>query len=122
MASHNDLGKRGEKAVVDILQNWGYTVLECNWFYAKYEIDIIARNEEWILFVEVKTRTSNKWGNPETAISDRKIKRIVEAADFYIKENNITLQARFDVASIITQNDNLVIDYIDDAFMAPQVY
>lgn len=91
MANHNELGKRGEKAVSKMLREKGYTIIACNWFYEKYEIDIIARNPEWIVFVEVKTRTSNQWGNPEDAISKGKIRRMVEAADFYLRDNDIDL-------------------------------
>lgn len=119
MARHNDLGKRGEEAVISMLCKQGYIIVERNWFYEKYEIDIIARNADWIVFVEVKTRTSNRWGNPEDAISKGKIRRIVEAADFYIKNNNIDLCARFDVAAIVTEGNNFIIEYIEDAFLPP---
>lgn len=119
MAHHNDLGKRGEEAVIKMLREKGYIIVAHNWFFEKYEIDIIAQNEEWIVFVEVKTRATNEWGNPEEAISKSKIRRIVEAADFYLKENNIDLPARFDVAAVIIENNKIIIDYIADAFLAP---
>lgn len=119
MANHNELGKRGEETVIKMLRQKGYTIIAQNWFYEKYEIDIIARNEEWFVFVEVKTRTSDQWGNPEEAISKGKIKRIVEAADFYLRDNEIELPARFDVAAVTINGKELDIEYIEDAFMAP---
>jgi putative endonuclease len=119
MAEHNNLGKKGEEAAVHYLRQNGYKIIERNWVNEKYEIDIIAQNEEFIIFVEVKTRSSDYWENPEDAISKGKIKRIVEAADFYLRENDIDLPARFDVVAVIWNGKKCDIDHIDDAFMAP---
>lgn len=119
MAEHNDLGKKGEDAAEHYLRQKNYEILERNWLYEKYEIDIIARNEEYIVFVEVKTRSSNQWGNPEEAVSKGKIKRIVEAADFYLREYDIDLPARFDVIAAILNGEKFEIEHIDDAFLAP---
>jgi len=119
MAEHNDLGKRGEDAAVNYFRQQGYEIIERNWLYEKYEIDIIARNEEFIVFAEVKTRSSALWGNPEEAVSKGKIKRIVEAADFYLRVNDIELPARFDVVAAIWNGHNFEIEHIDDAFLAP---
>lgn len=119
MAEHNDLGKRGEDEAVKLLRQKGYEIIERNWVYEKYEIDIIARDEEFIVFVEVKTRSSNQWGNPEEAISKGKIKRTVEAADFYLNEHDIELPARFDVIAAIWTGKSFDIEHIDDAFLPP---
>lgn len=119
MADHNDLGKRGEEAAVRYLRQKGYEILESNWIYAKYEIDIIAKNDEYIVFAEVKTRTSSIWGHPEEAVSKAKIKRIVEAADFYLNEYDIDLPARFDVLSVVWTGGEFEITHFDDAFLAP---
>jgi len=119
MAEHNDLGRKGEDAAVNYFQQNGYEIIQRNWTNEKYEIDIIARNEEFIVFAEVKTRSSNYWGNPEEAVSKGKIRRIVEAADFYLKEYDIELPARFDVVAAIWNGKGFEIDHIDDAFIAP---
>lgn len=119
MADHNELGKRGEDAAVNYLRKEGYEIVERNWNYEKYEIDIIARDDEFIVFVEVKTRSSDQWGNPEEAVSKGKIRRIVEAADFYLGEYDIDLPARFDVVAAIWNGTDFEIDHIDDAFLAP---
>ena len=119
MARHNELGKLGEEIAIKHLRKLGYGIVEHNWFYEKYEIDIIAQNEEWIIFVEVKTRTSDQWGNPEDAISKGKIKRIVEAADFYLKENDVELPARFDVVAVILDGNKIETEHIEDAFLPP---
>lgn len=119
MAEHNELGKHGEDAAVRYLQNNGYEIIERNWFYEKYEIDIIARNEEYIIFAEVKTRSSDCWGNPEDAISKGKIRRIVEVADYYLKIHDIDLPVRFDVIAAVWTGSHFKIDHFDDAFLAP---
>ncbi|MDR0825427.1 MAG: YraN family protein [Prevotella sp.] len=119
MAEHNDLGKEGENAAATYLQQKGYKIIKRNWIYEKYEIDIIAQDDEYIVFVEVKTRSSSQWGNPEDAVSKGKIKRIVEAADFYLKEYDIDSPARFDVIAAIWTGQKFEIDHIDDAFLAP---
>ncbi|MBK5720233.1 YraN family protein [Dysgonomonas sp. Marseille-P4677] len=119
MAEHNDIGKKGEDTAVDFLQKEGYQIIERNWINEKYEIDIIARNEEYIVFVEVKTRSSDRWGNPEEAVSNNKIKRIVAAADFYLKKYDIDMPARFDIISAIWTGKTFKIEHIDDAFLAP---
>lgn len=119
MASHNELGKKGEDAAVNFLQQKGYKIIERNWQYQKYEIDIIAQNAEFIVFIEVKTRSSNRWGNPEEAVSQAKIKRIVEAADFYLRDKDISFPARFDIIAAIWTGKGFDIDHIDDAFLPP---
>lgn len=119
MAQHNDLGKKGEEAAVRYLQQKGYSIVQRNWINNKIEIDIIAQNDEFIVFTEVKTRSSDYWGNPEEAVSKGKIKRIVDAADFYLREKDIDLPVRFDVIAVIWTGEKFEIDHIDDAFLAP---
>lgn len=119
MAEHNELGKQGEEEAIKYLRQSGYKILKHNWRYDKYEIDIIAQDEEYIVFVEVKTRSSHEWGNPEDAVSKGKIKRIVEAADFYLREHDIDMPARFDIMAIVWTGKKFEIEHIDDAFLAP---
>ena len=119
MAQHNELGKRGEKAAADFMINGGYKILKRNWTMHRHEIDIIAEDEEYIIFVEVKTRTSRQWGNPEDFIGNAKIKRIVEAADLYLQLNDIEKPARFDIISTVWDGEVFEIEHIDDAFMSP---
>ena len=74
---------------------------------------------EYIIFVEVKTRSSAYWGNPEEAVSATKIKRIVAAADLYLNEKNINKPARFDVIAVVINKGSIDIEHIEDAFFAP---
>lgn len=119
MAAHNELGKEGEDVACRYLEKEGYKIIERNWRYHRFEIDIIAENDEYIVFVEVKTRASNDWGNPEDFISKGQIKRIVAAADFYLQEYDIEKDARFDVVSILKNNNGFELEHIDDAFLPP---
>lgn len=119
MAAHNELGKKGEDAAVQYLQKRGYRIVERNWMYEKYEIDIIAEGDGFIIFVEVKTRSSNQWGNPEDAISMGKMKRMVDAADYYLNSKDIETPARFDVMAIVWNGQTFEIEHFDDAFLPP---
>lgn len=119
MAQHNKLGKQGEDLASDFLSDNGYTIIERNWIGERHEIDIVASCEDFLLFVEVKTRSSERWGNPETAVSDAKIKRMVAAADHYLKTKETNLQIRFDVISIIFNKKQTEIIHIEDAFFPP---
>lgn len=119
MALHNELGKKGEQAAVTFLKSKGCKVLKRNWRMHRHEIDIVAEDDEYIIFVEVKTRTSRQWGNPEDFIGKTKIRRIVEAADLYLKLNDIDKPARFDIVSAVWDGKAFELEHIDDAFMSP---
>lgn len=119
MAQHNELGIRGEQAAADFMINGGYKILKRNWRMHRHEIDIVAEDKEYIVFVEVKTRTSRQWGNPEDFIGKTKIRRIVEAADLYLQLNDIDKPARFDIISAVWDGEVFEIEHIDDAFMSP---
>ena len=102
MAYHNELGKQGEKTAVAYLAKNGYDILEQNFYFDKAEIDIIAqKNKETIVVVEVKTRNSNFFGNPQDFVSPSKIKLLVKAANEYIISKNIDVEVRFDIIAII---------------------
>ncbi len=119
MAQHNELGKRGEDLAEAYLIENNYHILHRNWSYERNEIDIIASLDEFIVFVEVKTRSTAYWGNPEEAVSATKIKRIVVAADYYLIKNDINKPARFDVIAVVINKDIIDIEHIEDAFFAP---
>jgi len=88
--NHNQrIGRWGEQAAADYLQNSGYTLLEKNAHASHGEIDLVARLEGVTVFVEVKTRTSRGFGLPEEAISPRKLARMRAAAELYAAEHEI---------------------------------
>ena len=119
MAQHNKLGKWGEEYAVNFLLNKGYDILERDWRIGHRDIDIIARAPEGniIVFVEVKTRTSDVVTDPRDAVDLRKIRNIGVAANAYVKQHNVVDLLRFDIISIVGNNDdNADITHIEDAF------
>lgn len=118
MAEHNDLGKKGEEEAVRLLQSIGHTVLEQNWKLFGYEIDIISEHEEFIVFTEVKTRSGMKWGNPEDAVGKGRMKRLIVAADIYLRSKGINKPARFDIVAVVWNGVQFDCEHFEDAFMA----
>ncbi len=118
MAEHNELGKSGEQIAVEHLKNKGYKILETNWHAGKYEIDIIARGPRQIVVAEVKTRNSNFLMEPEAAVTKDKQRMLIKAADIYVQRNNIDLEVRFDIISVVIAKEEFRINHIEDAFYA----
>ena len=116
MSEHIKLGKRGELIAVDYLKSRGYKILEMNWRTKHKEIDIIALDKNEIVFIEVKTRKNNYFGDPEEAVDLKKQRFLVNAAENYIISNKIDLEARFDIISIISVGSKYNINHIKEAF------
>ena len=100
MAQHNDFGAQGEDIAIDYLRRKGYVILDRNWRSGHREIDIVARKDDTVVFVEVKARANAFYGNPEDAVTRRKMHLLVLAADAYLRYNAIDLEVRFDVITI----------------------
>jgi putative endonuclease len=116
MAEHNELGKLGEEKVVEYLKEKGYRILHRNWRFIKDELDIVAETDEFLVFVEVKTRSNDTWGDPDEAVNLKKQKLIIRAANAYIIENNCTKEARFDIISVLLPPHSVNINHIENAF------
>lgn len=116
MAAHNEVGKKGEELAQKFLSENGYQILCTNWHYGKGEIDIVAKKDETMIFVEVKTRENNAFGEPETFVTKKKQKQIIKTADAFIQMKNIDLESRFDVISVILGKNNFEIHHFEDAF------
>ena len=84
MASHNILGRDGEKLAKEYLEELGYEILDENWVFKKSEIDLIVYKNSTIIFVEVKTRRNNSFADPEDFVNPDKQKQMALAADEYI--------------------------------------
>lgn len=111
-----ETGHEGEKKAVEYLQAQGYQVLETNWSNQHKEIDIIARDKEFIVFVEVKTRKFGTLMPPASAIDRQKQKNLIWAANSYIRQKNIDLEARFDIISLLYKGTEYQIEHLRDAF------
>jgi len=117
MAESHNLGKKGEDLAVEHLRGKGYNIVRRNWKSGRYEVDIIAENKDFMVFVEVKTRSENFLLPPASAGSTKEKQRsLIYLADSYIKWFNITKECRFDVISVIKKEDTFDIDHIEGAF------
>lgn len=116
MASHNELGKLGEKLAVEFLQKEGYQILETNWTFQKAEIDIIAQIENTLVIVEVKTRSSIDFGLPQDFVKPKKIQLLVKAVDAYVNKKDLDLDIRFDIIAIHSESNSFAIEHLIDAF------
>ena len=113
-----DLGKKGEVLATDYLVKNGYQILERNWRSGHKEIDIIALKDEVLAIVEVKTRTTEDYGDPDIAVGLYKQKMLICAADAYVRYRNLDVDVRFDIISIILDGTEPKIEHIEDAFYA----
>ncbi|MDO9136562.1 MAG: YraN family protein [Lutibacter sp.] len=116
MAKHNELGELGENLAVEELEKNGYEIVERNWRYKKAEIDIIARKNEVLAIVEVKTRSSDYFGDPQDFVNTKKIKMLVEAVNEYVNSKDLEVEVRFDIIAIIINENKLTIEHLEDAF------
>lgn len=116
MAARHELGKRGEQAAVQWMKDTGYEILARNWRYRRAEVDIIARKEGLLVFVEVKTRRSEHFGAPEVFVRERKQRFLGSAAAAYSSEIGHVGEIRFDVASVLFSGKDFHLDYLVDAF------
>lgn len=109
-------GAEGEELAKQHLLFNGYKILEQNWRFGKYEIDIIASKNDTIAIVEVKTRKTDTFGEPEIFVTKQKQKFLIAAANEYIVSNNIELESRFDIIAIIRDNNSTTVKHLEGAF------
>ena len=96
-----NLGATGERAAADYLIKHGYRIIQCNYRCRSGEIDIVAEDADFLVFVEVKTRKSRRYGPAQEAVTPKKQLQISKAAQHYLAEHNLfDRDARFDVVSV----------------------
>lgn len=115
MAVQQERGLAGENLAVNHLVKNGYEILERNCRIGKSEIDIIVKKENTLVFVEVKTRSSSKFGNPEDFVDEKKTAMIISGAENYILNKQWTGPIRFDIISVLHTNKP-EITHFKDAF------
>lgn len=109
-----ETGKYGERLAVFYLESWGFKILQCNWRFSYYEIDIIASFENTLHFIEVKTRTSTRFGFPEESVGNKKLKSLYRAADEYLSREAGWKNISFDILSICGAAGQEKVLFIED--------
>lgn len=117
MAEHNQqFGKLGEDIAVGYLERNGYVILSRNFRFGRVEIDVVCEQAGEVVFVEVKTRTSDQMAYPEQAVGKAKQRNIRVAAEQFLEENELAKPARFDIIAVVKNETKFEIEHIQDAF------
>jgi len=109
-----ETGKKGEEQAIAYLRGIGYAILHTNWRYKKLEIDIIARDGEYLSVIEVKTRKNADFGEPETFVTRKKQKLIIRATHEYMKAFELEYEVRFDIIAV--NNETGQVEHIQRAY------
>lgn len=116
MSESFSFGREAESRAAIYFKNNGYIIRERNYRYQKAEVDLIAENEEFLVAVEVKARSSTYFGTPESFVNSKKIKLLVMAMDAYARQHHLDLEVRFDIMSYTCQNGQWSYQHIENAF------
>jgi len=116
VVSTREIGEIAERLAQQYLLKLGYTIKDTNWHYGHLELDIVAQDGDVLVVVEVKARSGIRYEHPSEAVTNGKIKRIVEAADAYIIEKDIELETRFDVITVIFFGQKHELEHFKEAF------
>lgn len=117
MAEHSDFGNLAENLAVEFLAAKNYKILARNFRYQRAEIDIIAEFKNIIIIAEVKARSYDTLIEPQEAVTKKKIKSIVLCADYFLSENKIDKEVRFDIITVLPDSTGkLQITHIENAF------
>lgn len=116
MGEHNEFGQLGEQMAADFLVEKGYSVCYKNYRYLKAEIDIIAQKENTLAIVEVKSRSSDHLQEVAETVSKKKMGLLVSAADHYVVENDLDVDVRFDIITILKKGKGFQMEHLEDAF------
>jgi putative endonuclease len=115
--AHTELGKEGEEQAAQFLVQKGYTILYRNWRYSRYELDIIAQLQDTVHFVEVKTRTSTRYGQPEDQVNRKKFRFLKECGEAFLFQHPQFRFIQFDIVSVtIVADQPPLIILIEDIY------
>ena len=115
---HLVTGELGERVAADYLQSKGYVIVKRNYRYLKYELDIIAKIEGYIVFVEVKTRKNEDFAMAREFVTYSKQQRLIKTAMLWLQQHDTDLQPRFDVIEVIGEGLGRKLRHIENAFEA----
>lgn len=116
MAGNTEIGAKGEKLAAEYLVKKGFQIIHYNWRYRHKEVDIIARDKNELVIVEVKLRSTDYFGDPSEAVTLKKQRFLIEAAEAYLETIPDEPEVRFDIVSIIADQNGYKFDHIDGAF------
>ena len=116
MKNKTTLGNKGEAIAAKYLIAEGYVIVERNWRHKRSEIDLICKKENTLVFVEVKTRSSTAFGEPEDAVDEKKAAKVIEGAEEYIFRYDWSYEIRFDIVSVLIEKNRHKILHLQDAF------
>ena len=114
MTYQDRIGKKGEDLAAEFLAGKGFEIVARNYRHRHAEIDLIVKRENWLIFVEVKTRSSSAFGEPEEFVDVKKANKIFEAAEAYIYAIDWKDHVRFDVISV-KLGPSPLIEHFEDA-------
>jgi putative endonuclease len=109
-------GTKGEQAAADFLIAKGFEIIQRNYRHKRSEIDLIVRKDNWLIFVEVKLRSSARFGHPEEFVDLKKEKKLLEGAAHYLIESNWEGNVRYDIVAVSSKQGEMEILHIEDAF------
>jgi putative endonuclease len=117
MGQKQILGKYGENVAANFLQDRGYAILERNWRCEIGEIDLIAKHKEFVVFVEVKTRSGHGFGHPFEAITKQKVSRMRQLAAKWVSSHNLPdLSLRLDAISVLVLDGKVAIEHLKQVY------
>ena len=116
MTEKQQFGRRGEEIALAFYKDNQYIILEKNWQLNHLEVDIIAKNEENIVFCEVKTRSGNAFAEPQQSVTTQKQRNIIRAANYYVLTHRISLEVRFDVITVLFNGEQYTLEHMPYAF------
>ena len=116
MGKHNEFGKLGEQKAADFLVKNGYEIKYKNYRYLKGEIDIIAKKKEILAIVEVKSRSSTFLENIAETVNQKKINLLVATADHYITTQDLDVEVRFDIITVLKKGNQFELEHLENAF------
>ncbi|WP_375323340.1 YraN family protein [Flagellimonas sp. GZD32] len=116
MANHNNFGKLGEKMAKDHLLRLGYDICVQNYRFQKAEVDIIARKGDVLVIVEVKSRNKGFLEDISDVIHPKKVKLLTLAANHFVEENDLDVEVRFDIITVIKTKEKFEIEHFKNAF------
>lgn len=109
------IGKAGEEEALRYYLQRGYRLRDRNWRYLKAEVDLIVENDDWLVFVEVKSRANDAYGEGQEFVSRAQQKRLIKAANAYVEQKDLYKEIRFDIIAILRE-PKFQLSHFEEAF------